>query len=71
MRVNKVENLVTLDQESYVDLLLQKFNLVDCKPTKTPLENNCWEAFESKVNNVENVKCNLPYQQLIGSLMNK
>jgi len=40
MRVNidKVNNM--LDQENYIDLLLKKFDMLDCKPVKTSIESN-------------------------------
>lgn len=38
MRVNKSQNKVTLDQTGYIKRVLEKFNMTDCKPAKTPLE---------------------------------
>lgn len=55
---------VTLSQEKYIDKLLSKFNMTDCKTVNTPMEVN----LKCKK---ENINCNSqnPYQQLIGSLM--
>lgn len=66
MRVNIDEknNTCTLDQEQYIDELLIKFNMLNCKEAGTPME--------SKLNIDKNDNVNddsIPYQQLIGSLM--
>ena len=37
--VDKVNGTVTLNQENYVDQLLNRFDMVDCKVADTPLEN--------------------------------
>lgn len=66
MRVNidKKNNVCTLDQEQYIDQLLIKFNMLNCKEASTPMES---KLNIGKYNNVKDP--NLPYQQLIGSLM--
>lgn len=63
MRINYNGNSVTLDQENYIDQLLNKFNMVDCHTSDTPME--------CKLNLNECSQCDnsIPYQQLIGSLM--
>ncbi|XP_048006067.1 uncharacterized protein LOC125241565 [Leguminivora glycinivorella] len=33
-----LNNVITLDQEDYVDKLLHKFNMTDCKTVQTPME---------------------------------
>ncbi|KAG6465891.1 hypothetical protein O3G_MSEX015473 [Manduca sexta] len=38
MKVIKSKNKVTLDQSGYILKVLEKFNMLDCKPAKTPLE---------------------------------
>lgn len=64
VKFNKDKGYVTLSQETYIDQLLSKFNLNDCKTVDTPMEVklNISKA-EAGLNN------HLPYQQLIGSLM--
>src|SRR5690606_30525779 len=58
-------NNIQISQTSYINQLLDKFNMKDCKPISTPLpekpqeDNNNKKPFED---------INL-YQQLIGSLM--
>lgn len=64
VHIDKNKEFITLDQEQYIDNILKRFNMTDCRTVSTPME--------SKINlcKKENV-CNtkLPYQQLIGSLM--
>lgn len=61
--IDKENGVITLDQESYVNQLLHKFNMTDCKVADTPME--------EKLNLQKGEKCETvyPYQQLIGSLM--
>lgn len=37
---DKYKGIITLDQESYVNQILNKFNMLDCKPIVTPMETN-------------------------------
>lgn len=61
---NHETGIITLDQTNYIDQILARFNMSNCKPASTPLEVNpdC---------NVQVGICNkdIPYQQAIGSLM--
>ncbi|KAJ8719262.1 hypothetical protein PYW07_016818 [Mythimna separata] len=63
IKFNKLEKSVTLSQESYINNLLQKFNMTDCKTVDTPMETKLNVECDKNVNN------QVPYQQLIGSLM--
>jgi hypothetical protein len=63
VRFDKKKGIVTLSQKKYVDELLRKFNMFECKTVNTPMEAN----LKSKKENITN--CQNPYQQLIGSLM--
>ena len=62
IRVTQTKEGITWDQKAYVEKLLSKFNMTDCKPVATPLEGklSCGEASED---------LDVPYQELIGSLM--
>lgn len=61
---NKDKEYVTLSQETYIDQLLNKFNLSDCKTADTPME------VKLNVNKgQDSINSDVPYQQLIGSLM--
>lgn len=54
---------ITVSQQKYIDGLLEKFNMTDCKTVDTPIE--------SKLNVTKAEKCTsgICYQELIGSLM--
>lgn len=57
-------NCITLDQENYIDQILKKFNMSECKSVSTPMNTDiCIDKVESVGDQ------NLPYQRLIGSLM--
>jgi len=58
-------NVIYLDQESYVDQVLKNFGMDDCKVVSTPIESKV----EKVTNNIDVDLSNLPYQKLIGSLM--
>lgn len=66
MRINldKNKNVITVDQQQYIEQLVSKFQMSDCKIQSTPIE--------PKLNLDKSTdKClpNVPYQKLIGSLM--
>lgn len=63
VNVNRKSNVVTLDQEHYIEKLMQKFNMSECSTAVTPIE--------CKLNLEKSNVCedNIPYQRLIGSLM--
>lgn len=63
VNTDKENNAITLCQEKYIDQLLCKFNMSECKTVDTPME--------TKLSSVKSqgVKSDNPYQQLIGSLM--
>jgi hypothetical protein len=60
----KVNNNIKISQTSYIEKLLEKFNMKDCKPSTTPLP----EKSQNDNNNTPFKDINL-YQQLVGSLM--
>lgn len=60
---DKCNKILTLDQCDYIQQLLQKFNMVDCKAIDTPMECGL------KLTKDLNCDKNLPYQQLIGCLI--
>ncbi|CAG4987165.1 unnamed protein product [Colias eurytheme] len=64
MRVKMYENgCISLDQEKFVDHILSKFNMTNCKVVDTPIEGNL------KLEKSVEICKQYPYQQLIGSLM--
>jgi hypothetical protein len=36
MRILRSENMITIDQERYIESVLEQFNMRDCKPMATP-----------------------------------
>lgn len=61
---DRTKGFIKLSQESYINQILERFGMIDCKPVKTPLE--------TKFKLVDAGKCNadrVPFQELIGSLM--
>ena len=59
-----------MNQKKYIYKLLEKFKMQNCNPVQTPLDINV--KLRKNVinsNNFENEVLNVPYQQLIGSLM--
>ncbi|GBO20169.1 Copia protein [Araneus ventricosus] len=53
-----------LDQEEYIDKMLKRFNMSDCKPCSTPLEPKCTSADFANSELFEG-----PFRELIGSLL--
>lgn len=60
--VNKAKKVIILDQRHYIDQLLSKFEMADCKTVDTPMEKG--------LNLLKTENCDsAPYQQLVGGLM--
>lgn len=57
---------VILSQESYVSDLLERFNMSDCKPVKTPVDINTKLIKEESSSDTSTLK--LPYRELVGAL---
>lgn len=66
MQVFRTKNEMHLSQSHYINQILDKYNMTDCKPIGTPLELNA--KFENKTNAEPDEK-NYPYRELVGSLM--
>lgn len=64
INVERCNNKVTLDQRSYIQTVLEKFNMSDCKTINTPLE--CKVDYDA-LNSGEITKA--PCKNLIGCLM--
>lgn len=61
---NREAGMIMLDQEKYINLVLNRFNMSECKPVCTPIEVNA--KFEK---NPENEKQNIPYREAVGCLI--
>lgn len=56
--------MVKKSQSAYIQSVLIKFNMEDCKPVSTPLPNKLgYAALQTEG------KCNVPFRSLIGCLM--
>lgn len=66
MKINRLEEEISVDQSDYIDAVLKKFGMSDCKPVKTPLPTGLKldKPSEDHVPSKE-----IPYQSLIGSVM--
>lgn len=63
LNIERTKGQIKINQKPYINNLLRKFNMSQCKTVTTPIEANC------KLNNVSQELPNVPYQSLIGSLM--
>lgn len=67
MRIIQEKGQITLDQSKYIEYVLDRFNMSNCKSIATPLEvNKQWSELKH-----DKTICDdkLPYQKLIGCLM--
>lgn len=55
---------IFVSQERYIDSLLIKFNMLECKSAKIPIETKLNYLY-----NEDGKEIDVPYQSLIGSLM--
>lgn len=60
--IQENKDSVQINQAKYIDKVLEKFNMVHCKPVVTPIEPNLKLELKEPCSD-------LPYQNLIGSLM--
>ncbi|KPJ16606.1 Retrovirus-related Pol polyprotein from transposon TNT 1-94 [Papilio machaon] len=67
MRLQQTEDDITLDQEGYIEKILARFDMQDCKPVSTPLIAG-YRLTKPVETNYEPPN-NIPYQELVGSLM--
>lgn len=63
MNVKIEKDKICIDQEKFIERLLYKFNMKNCKSVETPMEVNL------KLDKGQDISSKYPYQQLIGSLM--
>ena len=55
--------MLTLSQEHYIEELAEKFNIINSKLYRTPMEINL------SLEQVEKINCDVPYRPLIGALL--
>jgi hypothetical protein len=66
MSVEKKDDVVTLSQEKYINDLLEKYQMNDCKPSSTPMEQGCI----LQVKGAEEASADAElYRSIVGSLL--
>lgn len=63
MQICREKGKITLDQTSYINSILTRFNMTDCKPSGTPMEAGI------KLKKADKKSENCEYRNLIGCLM--
>lgn len=65
VKFDRENDTISLDQSNYIDQLLQRFEMLDCKAVNTPIEAGL------SLDRSEDIECEkqFPYQQLLGGLM--
>lgn len=62
LHIIRKDNAVMLNQKKYIEEILARFGMSDCKPAKTPVEVGLKFSEDDTI-------CDHPYQQAIGSLL--
>ena len=65
---DRSKRLIKLDQELYITKMLEKYDLMQCKTTKTPAEQNNGAQEDDNDGGGKSVEL-LKYQELVGSLL--
>lgn len=63
MKLSRTGKKVTLDQKSYVDQILKRFEMTDCKQISTPMEVN-----KKLTSSGTNENLNFPYREFVGCI---
>ena len=66
MQISEDSDKITLNQETYLDSVLEKFSMEDSNPSKTPEENNLKLV---KATEVEQLVDETLYRSLVGPLL--
>lgn len=61
---NRKEGVIMIDQEKYINLILDRFSMSQCRPVRTPIEVNA--KFDK---NPEGEANNFPYREAVGCLI--
>ena len=67
---NRIKGTVSLSQKKLVEEILQKFEMMDCKPISTPMTVPCKLSTNDSPKSIEEeqVMASLPYRQILGSV---
>ena len=66
MHISQIKDCITLDQETYIEIVIEKFSMQDCNLSKTPAENNLKLV---KATEDEQLIDQILYRSLVGSLL--
>lgn len=68
LHITRDNNTIYLDQSKYIEEILEKFNMSDCKPVDTPADSN-QRLTNDLPSNANFNKSAIPYQQAVGNLL--
>lgn len=68
MRISREKGQIQIDQEKYVDEILQKFDMLDCKTSKTPSDPSIKLSI-TMIREDNDITGRVPYQELVGTLL--
>lgn len=68
IEITREKNAVTIHQAKYIRSILERFNMLDCKPVYTPMEVNVKLQKDCECHR-ENIYDKVPYQEAVGSLL--
>ena len=66
LRIRREKDKVTVDQERYIEIMLERFQMDQCKPSRTPADLNM--KFQTAKNGDKEVDQRI-YRSLVGSLL--
>ena len=66
MHISQEKDCITLDQETYIETVIEKFSLQDFNPSKTPADKNLKLV---KATEDEEIIDQTLYRSLVGSLL--
>ena len=67
IEIEQRDGKLHMHQKNYIEKLLEKFNMKDCNPVKTPMEVDGPRQLSNFNNEAQEIE--LPYREIIGSLM--
>jgi hypothetical protein len=68
---DRANRTITMSQSKYIEEVLKRFNMEECKPIGTPLDVNSklLKLTEEEFQNIEEEMQGIPYKVVVGSLM--
>src|SRR3954469_10006122 len=68
---NREQGIIRINQSKYIDDILERFGMADCKPVATPMDTSIKLSKDMSPKTDEETKAmdNIPYCSIIGSLM--